>query len=286
MRAFRQGMRPLAYVLSLFVLASALWMPSAVAQTLPGSPFQGGGGSGSVGGATPIVMNDDVAIIWGTGSDSSCEYDTLQTPDATVCGVGQDSRVWWFNEANDAADYALAQQTNPTVAIHSAATTAAQYLTLTHDQTNASINTGVGGYITSSAGINRMLLQGLPKNLTESAATPFVRVAVAAGTIAGGTVIYAIQASDAVDVQALSGNLVFSVVNKGGVETCTLSTAGAANEAVAVSAGTLTNTFTCDTAPANAVDISANAVSSLTQTTLSIGYSVVKHNGTGQISAQ
>lgn len=108
------------------------------------------------------------------------------------------------------------------------------------------------------------------KALTESAATAFVRIAVASGSHVGGRIKYTIVANDGTDYQTRSGMFNFSLVNKGGTETAGLGTV--MNESVAVSTGTLTVTFDTDTSPTNAVDIRANAVSSLTQTTLQISY--------------
>lgn len=109
------------------------------------------------------------------------------------------------------------------------------------------------------------------KTLTESAATTFVRLSVASGARTGGTLFYCINAADASDHQERCGQAPFAVVNKAGTETCAVGTAA---DVVAVSAGTLTVAFTADTAVANGCDLQANAVSSLTQTTLDMSYFV------------
>lgn len=131
------------------------------------------------------------------------------------------------------------------------------------------------------------------KTLTESAATSLVRINVAASAGTGGILDYGIFASDATDQQLRQSSIRYSVTNKAGTETCTITTmAGAAvtNEtndgnAASISAGTLTYGITCDTTPANAVDIQFNAVSSLTQTTLQARYQV-RQVGPGQVSPQ
>lgn len=107
------------------------------------------------------------------------------------------------------------------------------------------------------------------KALTESAATAFVQIAVASGSHVGGTVHYAIVANDGTDYQTRSGSFPFALINKAGAETASLGTPA---DCVAISTGTLTATFDTDTSPTNAVNIRANAVSSLTQTTLTIRY--------------
>lgn len=124
------------------------------------------------------------------------------------------------------------------------------------------------------------------KTLTESSATSFVDVAVASGSFVGGKIEYTINANDASDFQARSGVLPFVAVNKGGTVTCTVGTVGAATEVVAVSAGTLTNTFTCADSTSNSVLLKANAVSSLTQTTLAIHYRVTISSGTATVTPQ
>lgn len=130
------------------------------------------------------------------------------------------------------------------------------------------------------------------KALTEASATAFVQVAVASGSNEGGLVHYTIKADDATDFQSRSGVLVFTVVNKAGTETCSLgrpdggTTVDNTTDVAAVSAGTLTNTFTCDTTPANAINIAANATSSLTQTTLTIEYRVEILSGTATVTPQ
>lgn len=110
---------------------------------------------------------------------------------------------------------------------------------------------------------------GAEKTLTESSATSFVQIAVASGAHVGGVIHYTIIANDSTDYQTRAGTVAFSAVNKAGTETCTIGTAA---DAVAVSTGTLTVSFSSDTSPTNAVNLQANAVSSLTQTTLLIRY--------------
>ena len=112
------------------------------------------------------------------------------------------------------------------------------------------------------------------KALTAGAATGFVRVACAQGARTAGFVKYTIEADDGADFQIRTGILPFAIVNKGGTETGAVATVSTATETVAVSAGTLTNTFTITSNAADTMDIEANAASSLVETTLRINYSV------------
>lgn len=151
-------------------------------------------------------------------------------------------------------------------------------------QTSPSIATGSTAQTLSDC----YLIRAQKKTLTESTATPFVRVNIASGVAAvtgwtGGTIFYTIVANDGTDFQSRSGSVNFAIVNKAGTETCVLGTVS--SEAAALSAGTLSVTFDSDTSPTNAVDIRANAVSSLTQTTLAMFYSVIM-NGPGTLTPQ
>ena len=116
--------------------------------------------------------------------------------------------------------------------------------------------------------------------LAESSATSVLSVPVADNTSVSGTLQAKVFASDGTDHQARSTLLRYVVVNEGDTETCTIGTvAGAAacgascteitdGNLAAITSGTLTYTWAC-TAGTNAVSITLNAVSSLTQTTLS-----------------
>lgn len=153
-------------------------------------------------------------------------------------------------------------------------------------QTSPSSSTGS----TLIASSDRTLIRAQAKALTAATATSFVQVGIPALGMAGGVVEYCIQASDGTDMQSLCGLLPFSVVNKAGVETCTLGVTSTQNETLVASSSvsTLTNTFTCSTSPTNAVDLQANAASSLTETVLQIVYQVRLNGavGTTTLTAQ
>jgi hypothetical protein len=126
----------------------------------------------------------------------------------------------------------------------------------------------------------RQYIRASTKTLTESSATGIVDIALTAGKIAGGRILYTVEANDATDYQAITGYASFSVVNKGGTLTSALSPV---TEATAVSAGTLTCTPTL-VAGTNKITISLNAVSSLTQTTLRVKWQL-SHDGNATITA-
>ena len=128
--------------------------------------------------------------------------------------------------------------------------------------------------------MNRQYIKAATRTLTESSATGIVDIAITAGKIAGGRIIYTVEANDATDYQAITGYAGFSVVNKGGTLTSALSPV---TEATAVSAGTLTCTPTL-AAGTNKVTLSLNAVSSLTQTTLRVRWQLA-HDANATITA-
>lgn len=287
--------------------------------TVPDASFTLAGLSVSNAFSADQILNDDKRLFFGTSSNAGIEYDTAQTPDALALGVDQASRILWIREQTDTADYALAQQTNPTLCLHSAATTANQYGCLAHDGSNLVFTTGTGQaeftpsvrmgngavFVSSSngdltfgqntsvmwqdggsanAGTSIIGLHGQFKNLTESSATNVVQIPVASGSFVGGVLNYTVVASDGTDHQARSGTIQFQMVNKAGTETCTIATTRDQEtedgSSIAASAGTLTYTWTTDTTPSNACNLALNAVSSLSQTTLRIYY-LVNVNGPG-----
>ena len=128
--------------------------------------------------------------------------------------------------------------------------------------------------------MNRQYIKAATKTLTESSATGIVDIALTAGKIAGGRVLYTIEANDATDYQSLTGYFGWSVVNKAGTLTSGMT---AVSEVSACSAGTVTCTPTL-AAGTNKVTLSLNAVSSLTQTTLRVKWQLA-HDGNATITA-
>jgi hypothetical protein len=205
----------------------------------------------------------------GTGNTfNKLGWSTSQTPDTMILGTGSTGNSYIIAESADAAfDWAHAVAINPFFWFHTKNQVATEY-------------NGIGAV---------GAVAGLFKTLVESSATAVVRIPILASGAAGGILEYGIFAADATDQQLRQASIRYAVTNKAGVETCTLtSLAGAAvtNEtndgnAASISSGTLTYAVACDTAPTNAVDLTFNAVSSLTQTTLQARYQV-RHLGPGE----
>ena len=97
-----------------------------------------------------------------------------------------------------------------------------------------------------------------------AAAAAFAKVAIPAGTTAGGYIAYCYEATNLTDYQARCGTIPFSAVNKAGAITCAVGTVGAATEIVAVSTGTLTATTSCADASGGVLDLKGTADTSLT----------------------
>lgn len=129
-----------------------------------------------------------------------------------------------------------------------------------------------------------IVIQGAnSKTLTESSATNFVRVDVSAGSFVGGTIFYTVYADDGSNFQARSGSFNFSIVNESAdTETAGISTVS--SESIAANGGTLTVSFSTSDTPTDGINFQANAVSSLSQTTLQIKYRVMISSGTATVT--
>lgn len=114
-------------------------------------------------------------------------------------------------------------------------------------------------------------------DLTESTATLFCNIGVAASKYAGARLTCTVTANDGTDFQSLTSSLTVDAVNKAGTVTTTLAQV---DGTTAASSGTLTVTYTA-VANGATVDIKANAVSSLTQTVLRCKWSVTALNTDG-----
>ena len=123
-----------------------------------------------------------------------------------------------------------------------------------------------------------ILTSGELTTLTDGVATTVFSVVMADGDMAGLHIVYTIQSTDGSDAQAESGTVLISVVDlAGGV---TASTPGEVS-VQALSAGTLTSTWTVDTTDDGSIEIQLNADTSLTPSTHVIRW---KATYTGDVS--
>lgn len=134
--------------------------------------------------------------------------------------------------------------------------------------------TGVSGVSPNlnNAYTTREYISARAKALTESTATTFVNLGLGVGKYLGAQLVCTVTANDGTDYQAKTDSLLVNAVNKAGTVTLTIA---ATPNTTATSSGTLTCTYTA-VANGNSVDIKVNAVSSLTQTALTVKFSLVE----------
>jgi hypothetical protein len=95
---------------------------------------------------TTTRLSDGKAHLLGSSDDAALLYSTVQTPDTVLLGLSADSLHMVICEKADwGTDFAHAQQTNPTIFLHSAdATDVTQWGSFAHDQTDFVITSGKG----------------------------------------------------------------------------------------------------------------------------------------------
>src|SRR5438132_438561 len=235
--------------------------------------------------AVPAVFGQGRGDIWGTRTRKAIEQLFLLSPQVTFPAgtVGAPAMAWLadadgtgtgiYRPSADAIGFAING---------SQAWLINNLFNLTPGATQ-SRDIGSVGLQLNDAFFSKSVQGSRTKTLTESSATNFVSIGVANSTAIAGKVVYTIRASDATDTQGLSGELFFScVATAAGAVTCAaLSDQHTLNP---VSTGTLTNAMTNTTAT-NLVTLLANAVSSLTQTTLRIDYRVELQGNTASVTA-
>ena len=96
--------------------------------------------------ATGFLLADNIGFAVGTGVDAQFRYSTVQTPDSALLTTSADSNALIIAENADLGiDFAHPQQTNPTLFIQSSdATNPAQWVSLSHNQTNGVLDVGTG----------------------------------------------------------------------------------------------------------------------------------------------
>lgn len=137
-------------------------------------------------------------------------------------------------------------------------------------QTSPSATTGSG----ANAYSTRAYYSAKGVSLTESTATLYASLSLASSKFLGATLTCTVDADDGTDFQSLTSLVRIDAVNKAGTVTATLTQT---DNTTAASAGTLTCTYTA-VANGNNVDLKANAVSSLTQTTLKVRWAITGLN--------
>jgi len=93
---------------------------------------------------------DNVGFFYGSSGNTTMEFETTNnTVDTTVLGLDGTSRTLIVTEKADRdTDWAISAATNPTLRIQSAdATSTSDYVSLSHDQTNAQLSVGSGSLV-------------------------------------------------------------------------------------------------------------------------------------------
>ncbi len=222
--------------------------------------FSGAKTMGTLNVSGEIALPDQVAMKLGTGADFFLYYNSSQTPNTTYFGVSPDSNAITIAERTDGAFNFGGGPCGAVACINPHA------IVVDKDQ-----NT------TNYQGLGLPGLSGkFVVTLTESSATSILTIPVADNTSVAGTLQAKIFSSDGTAHQVRSSLVRYVVVNEADTETCAIGTAAGVavtNETddgniSAITSGTLTYTWACAVGT-NAVTITLNAVSSLTQTTLS-----------------
>jgi hypothetical protein len=149
---------------------------------------------------------------------------------------------------------------------------------------NVGVKTSPSGATSASANplITRFAAKAKGVALTSAAAADVVDVALPTLTMTGGTIDYTIICTDGTDMQSLSGQVVYSAVNKAGSYTTSIKTPGGATPddstaAKSVSAGTLTLAWSV-VSGTNKVTIKATPTTSLTPTKFLLYYTVTNNS--------
>lgn len=146
------------------------------------------------------------------------------------------------------------------------------------EQTSVKTSSGT----TLQALTDRHNIVGKYVDITAGSAQTFGNLALTtSGTIAGGIIVYTVEANDGTDYQSLTGTAPYSVVNKAGTLTYVL---GTDVQSSACSTGTLAGTLGLS-ASGTTLRFQMNAVSSLTETVLRISFQVLNQFGVATITA-
>jgi hypothetical protein len=156
---------------------------------------------------------------------------------------------------------------------------------LANARTNLGVVASSGGTLTGpkvdliedTSGAGRIVLNATAKTIVDGSATSLFDVACASGAICGGKIDYSVLASDGTDFQSLTGIVTYAAVNKAATLTLTI-TEVAANQAKAVSSGTLTLAWTFVTGTAKGT-VKLTPTGSLTETVYTIVYTVYPLRG-------
>lgn len=186
-----------------------------------------------------------------------------------------------FGVPGNGESYFIIDGPNNNTAIHTTGQVTIGDVLEIGNKTQQTINDATQIIKTKSGGNDRTTMVGAPKSLTDNTATQVFKVSLPAGTATGGFFTANVTANDGTDYQAHSDHVTYAAVNKGGTYTTTIQNSNA-DDAIAVSAGTLTVTWSITTGT-DEIFIECTANSSLTTPTIELFYNVIS-NGKGTVT--
>jgi hypothetical protein len=99
-----------------------------------------------------LEMQDDIELGFGNSSDATLTYNLTQTVDTLVLGLPSSSNhVVVCQKGDTRFDFAHGLETNPSLFIHSANQDTTEWVSQTHNQTDAVKGIGKGGHVTNHA---------------------------------------------------------------------------------------------------------------------------------------
>lgn len=211
----------------------------------------------------------NAVLVAATGGDTNVGLDISSKGTGSVT-------LWTGNKGREALICVDTASAVNEFTITPAATGAAPALSVTGGDTNVGMTLstkGTGNLVANVNSVNRLLANGVAKTIVDGSATSLFEVTCTAAQMVGGLVVFLIRASDATDHQAISGIMTYSAVNKAGTITAD-ETYATANEAKAVSAGTLTLAWTVVDST-NKITVKLQPTGSLTETTYEVMYTII-----------
>ena len=180
--------------------------------------------------------NDDIPVFVGSSQDTRIEWDTTQTTDSTLVGLGAGLILSVMELADMSTDWGIASQTNPTLFVHSAdAAATTDYISLTHDQTNAVISNGIGSI---NLVVEGATADGYETTVTFTDPTADQTVTIANAT---GTVMLTSVAANGADlansVTGAANSLIFEGATANGYETTLTATDPTADRTITLPDG-------------------------------------------------
>lgn len=244
---------------------------------------------------TGIWLRADAAFAWSASTLNLTAADTFLYRDAANTLALRNSTnpqaFYLYNTFTDSSNYERARlgwsanifeikTENAGTGSFRAMTIVAPQLTLPNTIVPPSNDAGtIGGsagtWSWQSIYLTRSIQGSKSKTLTESSATAVVQIAVPSGGHTSGTIYGEVYCADATDFVTYYNEWRFTCHNKAGTEGCSNPTAAGTAVSSASSGGSISAfTWSVDTSPTNAVNLSVNTTCSLTQTTLEFHYRV------------